>query len=62
MHVVNGHLQVAQWLYSLDTDNPINIHIENEYAFRWACDNGHLQVAQWLYSLDTDNIQLIFMH
>ena len=48
-----GHLQTAQWLYSLGN---VDIHAENEYAFRFACSNGHLEVAQWLYSLGGVNI------
>jgi hypothetical protein len=40
---------LARWLYSL---GGINIHAEEDYAFRWACQGGHyLLVAQWLYSL-----------
>lgn len=29
----------------------INIHANNEFAFRISCEYGHLQVAQWLYDL-----------
>ena len=49
----NGHLTVAQWLYSFGDGN---IHQENEYAFRLSCQNGHLTVVQWLYSLGDVNI------
>ena len=49
----NGHLTIAQWLYSL---GDVNIHADNEHAFRWSCRNGHLDVAKWLYSLGNINI------
>lgn len=41
----------AKYLLEKYTDK-INIHIENEYAFRWSCSNDHLEIAKWLYSLD----------
>jgi len=44
----NGHLEMAQWLYSF---GGVDIHANNEKAFRFACYRGHLEVAQWLYSL-----------
>ena len=51
--VENGHLEVAKFLISLENGHgKINIHAENEYAFRWACQNGHLEVAKFLLSLE----------
>ena len=50
---LDGHLTVAKWLYSIDE---VNIHYNNEQAFRWSCGYGHLAVAQWLYSLGEVNI------
>ena len=29
----------------------INIHVKDEYAFRWACQNDQLKVAKWLLTL-----------
>jgi diacylglycerol kinase len=42
-----GHLEIAKWLYSL---GGVDIHAENEDAFRNACLNGYLEIAKWLYS------------
>jgi hypothetical protein len=45
----NGHLDVAQWLYKIDTRITASI-----CAFSWACRNGHLAVAQWLLEINPD--------
>jgi ankyrin repeat protein len=50
----NGHLKVAQWLYTYNgiyEGDKINIHHYFETPFISACENGHLEVAQWLFSL-----------
>jgi len=54
---INGHLEVAKWLYQIgkETRAPINIHINSEEAFRGACANGHLEVAKWLYQIETNS-------
>lgn len=40
---MRGHLNVVQWLCSIDDTNVDN-------AFEAACDHGHLATAQWLYA------------
>ena len=52
---VNGNLNRAKMLYSLGN---INIHMDNEYAFRKSCQSGYLDVAKWLYSLGNINIHI----
>jgi hypothetical protein len=44
----DGHLPVARSLYSL---GGVDIHAENDLAFRRACLWGRLSMAQWLHSL-----------
>ena len=51
-----GHLQIAQWLYSLGN---INIHASKDEAFRWTCRKGYVQIARWLYSLGNIDINEI---
>jgi hypothetical protein len=53
----NGHLQMSQWLWSI-SNGMIDIHAENESAFRWGCVNGHLQVVQWLWSISNETINI----
>jgi len=45
----NNYLLVAKYL--LHEYTTINIHAENEYAFRLVCAEGHLKVAMWLYDM-----------
>lgn len=58
----NGHLEVAQWLYSLHSDIIIDSDPKfdennkcdftvNGYLFERVCSNGHLEMAQWIYSV-----------
>jgi hypothetical protein len=41
-------LETAQWLIGL---GGVDIHAENDYAFRTACRYGYLESAQWLVGL-----------
>jgi hypothetical protein len=48
--VKKGHLEVAQWLWSI-SNGEIKIHANGEGAFRSSCEFGHLEVAQWLWCI-----------
>lgn len=39
-------MPIVIWL--LETFPDIDIHIRDDYAFRWACGCGHINVAIWL--------------
>ena len=47
----NGKIEEAKQLYLL---GDVNIHADNEDAFKWSCVKGHKEIAQWLYSLCPD--------
>lgn len=53
-----GHLDVAQWLYSVKPE--LDISSAKNYAFRSAFIHGHLEVAQWLYSVKPDMDMVAF--
>lgn len=44
-----GHVNIAKWLYSLDTD--LNISKFNNMAFKVSIQSGNLELVQWLHSL-----------
>ena len=46
--ISKNHIHILKWIYSL---NIIDIHMNSEYPFRYACGCRNLQAAQWLYSL-----------
>jgi len=46
----NGHLDVAMWI--IDIKIPIDIHLDDDKAFRFSCANGHLAMAKYVYKLD----------
>lgn len=48
-----GALKTAKWLYNIAN---IDIHSNNETAFKNACYEGYLETAQWLYSFGNINI------
>ena len=51
----NGDIEKAKKMYSLGN---INIHADNEDAFKCSCTNGHIEVAKWLYSLGDIDIHV----
>lgn len=61
-----GHLDVAKWLIQMsdsNDENKIDIHSDNEAAFRWSCKNGYMNVAKWLVELgESDGQHRIKIH
>lgn len=50
----NGYKDIAEWLYYLSKTHEkqkINIHVDNDYPFRYSCQYGHKDTAEWLYSI-----------
>ena len=36
----------------MEGDRQINVHAQEESAFRWTCENGHLEVVNRLIELN----------
>lgn len=45
--LLNGHIDVVKWLYSIDPDNKTN-----DIAFIWSCNNRHFEIAKWWCNVD----------
>jgi len=54
-----GFLETAQWLYNSEN---IDIHYENELAFRYSCLDRHLDLAKWLIEISKENGKIINIH
>lgn len=52
---VQGRLDMAKWALS---QGGVDIHEDEDHAFRWACFYDQLEVAQWLYSKDVPHTVL----
>src|SRR6056297_1461905 len=48
--------------YGKDEGYPIDIHAQDEYAFRLSCGNGHLEIVKWLIQLGQDEGNPIDIH
>jgi len=48
----NDHLDVVRELLALQGDRAVDVHANNELAFRWACANGHMPVVRELLALE----------
>lgn len=50
-----GHLKLVRWLHRVRPN--LNIHHNDDKAFRGACKGGHPRIAQWLFSLGSVNVR-----
>src|SRR5438477_627703 len=56
---IKGQFEFVKYIINEYTAHDINVHSDNEYAFRFSCRNGHLNVAQWLVdTFDDINIHI----
>ena len=54
-----GYIETLKWLL---TKEEINIHANNEEAFRMSCKNGEIEVAKWLIEISKENGDMINIH
>jgi hypothetical protein len=47
---------------SVNEGHKIDIHTQNEYAFRSSCSDGHIKVAKWLWNLSVNEGHKIDIH
>ena len=45
----NGNIEIVKSIINLDNDK-IDIHFNNDRAFRWACAKGHIEIVKLLLS------------
>jgi AraC-like DNA-binding protein len=53
-----GHLEVIEWLFTLDWRWSININV-SEYAFRFSCQYQQIKTVKWLLTLRKFNDYVI---
>ena len=49
-----GKFDIVKWLIDLSNKDDyykINIHDDDEFAFKFSCNNGHFDIAKWLIEL-----------
>ena len=51
----NADIKNIKYLISIKI---INIHVESEYTFRWACEKGYLSLAKWLWEVSCKSIDI----
>jgi hypothetical protein len=49
--------KVAKWLWEISKVS-IDIHADNEYAFRLSCGYGNIEVAKWLWEISNKSIDI----